>query len=146
MVSRITGKVDFGRFHLSSLRYRDERQTWELTRRTIRRMSRSGNIDWWDSGHRNRTTVACIFLVGLAFISLVFLPDGWVGSILNLFIGGMLVYLSVHPDAKFYEGGLTTRQRRGPELHPKIIYRILFFVGGSLLICGTFLGILRHKS
>jgi hypothetical protein len=44
------------------------------------------------------------------------------------------VYLSLHPDSRFYPGRLATTQPRGPEQHPRILYRILFFAFGSFVI------------
>jgi hypothetical protein len=109
-------------------------------------MTEFGEVDWWDSSRRNRDTVACIFCVGLAFLFVVLSPSGSVGLVIGVFVGAMNVYFSLHPDSRFYPGRLTGRtQRRGPEQHPRILYRILFFVAGAFVIWDSVRQFLHHR-
>src|SRR5215469_489443 len=97
-------------------------------------MTELGKVDWWDSSRRSRATLLCVLCVGLVFLFLILSPRGCVGLVTGLFIGGVNVYLSVHPDSRAYPGRLGTSQPRGPELHPRMLYRILFFAAGSFVI------------
>ena len=49
------------------------------------------------------------------------------------------MYFSVHPDSRFYPGRLGTSKTRGPEQHPRWLYRVLFSQPGFLLP-GTLFG------
>jgi hypothetical protein len=104
------------------------------------------NVDWWDSSRRSRATFLCVFFVALALLLVVLSPRSWVGLATGLFVGGINVYFSLHPDSRFYPGRLATTQPRGPEQHPRILYRILFFVTGSLAIWDSVRQFLHPKS
>ena len=104
-----------------------------------------GKVAWWDSARRSRATLLCVFFVALALLFVVLSPSGWVGLVKGLLIGVMLVYVSLHPDSRFYPGRLATSQPRGPEQHPRILYRIIFFATGSLVIWSSVREFLRHK-
>lgn len=108
-------------------------------------MKKIGNLDWWDGDRRSRVTLLCIFCVGLVVLFVVLSPSGWVGLIPGLFIGGVNVYFSLHPDARFYPGRLATSQPRGPELHPRMLHRILFLAGGSFVIWDSIRQFLHHR-
>jgi hypothetical protein len=86
-----------------------------------------GSVDWWNER------------------VLILSPSGWVGLVAGLLIGGMNVYFSVHADSRFYLGRLGTSQPRGPELRPRILYRILFFVAGSFVIWDSVRQFLLHR-
>lgn len=81
-------------------------------------MTNLENVDCWDSTRRSRATLLCVFFVALALLFVVLSPKGWVGLVAGLFVGGVNVYLSLHPDSRFYPGRLATTQPRGPEQHP----------------------------
>jgi len=108
-------------------------------------MTELGKVDWWDSGRRSRATLLCAFCVGLVFLFVVLSPSGWVGLITGLFIGGVNVYFSLHPDTRFYPGRLATSQPIGPEQHPRILYRILFPAAGSFVIWDSIRQFLHHR-
>jgi hypothetical protein len=103
------------------------------------------NVDWWDSSRRSRDTAVCILCVGLVFLFVVLSPRGWVGLVMGLFVGGMNVYLSLHRGSRFYPGRLGTAQPRGPERHPRMLYRIMFFAAGSFTIWNAIHEFLHHK-
>lgn len=97
-------------------------------------MAELENVDWWESGSRSRDTLVCVLFVGLGFVFIALSPSGWVGLVIGLLVGSVNVYFSLHPDTRFYPGLLATSQPRGPEQHPRILYRILFLAAGLLLI------------
>src|SRR5262249_18527987 len=78
--------------------------------------------------------------------SLVLSPRGWVGLATGLFVGGLNVFLSLHPDSRFYPGRLGTSQPRGPELHPRMLYRILLFAAGMFVIWDSVWQFLHPRS
>jgi hypothetical protein len=108
-------------------------------------MTELEKVDWWDSGRRSRATLLCVLCVGLFLLFVVLSPSGWVGLTTGLFIGGVNMYFSLQPDARFYPGRLATSQSRGPELHPGILYRILFFAAGSFVIWDSIRQFLHHR-
>jgi hypothetical protein len=108
-------------------------------------MVKSEKVDWWDGDRRSRATLLCVLCVGLVLLFVVLSPSGWVGLVAGLLIGGMNVVLSLHPSSRFYAGRLGTTQRRGPELHPPVLYRILFFVFGSFVIWDSIWQFVRHR-
>jgi hypothetical protein len=55
------------------------------------------------------------------------------------------VYVSVHPDSRFHPGRLATSQPRGPELHTRMLYRIVFFAGGSFVVWDSVRLFLLHR-
>ncbi len=83
--------------------------------------------------------------MGLVFAFVVLSPSGWVGLVTGLFIGGMNVYFSLHPDSRFYPGRLVTTQPTGPEQHPRMLYRILFLAGGSFVIWDSIRQFLHYR-
>jgi len=85
------------------------------------------------------------FCVGLVFLFVALSPSGRVGSVTEFLIGGMMVVLSLHPNSRFYEGCLGTTQRRGPEFHPRGLYRILCLVFGSFVIWDCIWQFLRYR-
>jgi hypothetical protein len=108
-------------------------------------MTNLDNIDWWGSTRRSRATLLCVFFVALALLFVVLSPRGWIGLVIGLFVGGVNVYLSLHPDSRFYPGRLTGTQQRGPEQHPRILYRIIFFAAGLFVIWTSVREFLHHK-
>jgi hypothetical protein len=109
-------------------------------------MVESEKVDWWDGDRRSRATLLCVFCIGLVFLFVVLSPTGWVGLVMGLHIGGANVCLSLHPNSRFYPGRLGTTQRRGPQLHPRVLYRILFFLLGSFVIWDSIWQFLRHRA
>ena len=97
-------------------------------------MTDLGKADWWDSSRRNRMTLLCVSFVAITVLFLVLSPRGWVGLATGLFVGGLNMFLSLHPDSRFYPGRLGTSQPRGPELYPRVLYRILLFAAGTFVI------------
>jgi|SRR5580658_416955 hypothetical protein len=108
-------------------------------------MVESQKVDWWDGDRRIRATLLCVFCVGLVFLFVVLSPTGLVGLVTGLLIGGVNVSLSLHPSSRFYPGRLGTTQPRGLELHPRILYRILFFIFGSFVIWDSIWQFVRHR-
>jgi len=108
-------------------------------------MAELEKVDWWDSSRRSRDTLVCVFCVGLAFVFIVLSPSGWVGLVVGLFVGSINVYFSLHPDTRFYPGRLATTQPRGPEQHPRILYRIMFLAAGLFAIWNSVREFLHHK-
>ena len=119
----------------------DSVQIWS----TLRQMAELENIDWWNSSRRSRDALLCMLCVGLAFVFVVLSPSGWTGLVVGLFVGSVNVYLSLHPDTRFYRGRLATTQPRGPEQHPRILYRFLFLAGGLLVIWVSVRQFLHHR-
>jgi hypothetical protein len=108
-------------------------------------MAELENVDWWGSDSRSRDTLVCVLCVGLGFALIVLSPIGWVGLVIGLLIGSVNVYFSLYPDTRFYPGRLATSQPRGPEQHPRILYRILFLAAGLLVIWDSVRQFLHHR-